>query len=76
MLPTSGWNTLIPMFAAVTLGGIGKPWGALVGGLLVGISMEASTEWVSPAYKPAVAFAIMLMVLLLRPRGLFGERDT
>ena len=76
MLPTSGWNTLIPMFAAVTLGGIGKPWGALVGGLLVGISMEASTEWVSPAYKPAVAFAIMLMVLLLRPRGLFGEKDT
>ena len=76
MLPTSGWNTLIPMFAAVTLGGIGKPWGALVGGLLVGISMEASTEWVSPAYKPAVAFAIMLMVLLLRPRGLFGERDA
>ena len=75
MLPNSGWNTLIPLFAAVTLGGIGKPWGALVGGLLIGVSMEVSTEWVSPAYKPAVAFAIMLLVLLVRPRGLLGDRD-
>ena len=75
MLPNSGWNTLIPLFAAVTLGGIGKPWGALVGGLLIGVSMEVSTEWLSPAYKPAVAFGIMLLVLLVRPRGLFGDRD-
>lgn len=76
MLPNSGWKTLLPMFAAVTLGGIGKPWGALAGGLLIGISMEVSTEWVSPAYKPAVAFTIMLLVLLLRPRGLFGDREA
>ncbi len=75
MLPDSGWNTLIPLFAAVTLGGIGKPWGALAGGLLIGLSMEVSTEWMSPAYKPAVAFTIMLLVLLVRPRGLFGDRD-
>lgn len=75
MLPNSGWNTLIPMFAAVTLGGIGKPWGALVGGLLIGIAMEVSTEWMTPAYKPAVAFTVMLLVLLVRPRGLFGD-DT
>ena len=75
MLPNSGWNTLIPMFAAVTLGGIGKPWGALVGGLLIGITMEVSTEWMTPAYKPAVAFTVMLLVLLVRPRGLFGDRD-
>ena len=76
MLPNSGWNTLIPLFAAVTLGGIGKPWGALVGGLLIGVSMEVSTEWMSPAYKPAVAFTIMLLVLLVRPRGLFGDREV
>ena len=75
MLPNSGWNTLIPMFAAVTLGGIGKPWGALVGGLLIGITMEVSTEWMTPAYKPAVAFTVMLLVLLIRPRGLFGDRN-
>ena len=73
LLPHSGWKVLIPLFAAVTLGGIGNPWGALVGGLIIGVSMEASTEWVSPAYKPAVAFAIMLGALLLRPRGIFGD---
>ena len=76
MLPNSGWNNLIPLFAAVTLGGIGKPWGALVGGLLIGVSMEASTEWLSPAYKPAVAFGIMLLALLLRPSGLFGDEGS
>ena len=75
LLPHSGWNVLIPLFAAVILGGIGKPWGALIGGLLIGVSMEASTEWLSPAYKPAIAFAIMLLVLLLRPRGLFGDES-
>ena len=75
ILPNSGWNILIPLFAAVMLGGIGKPWGALAGGLLIGLSMEVSTEWISPAYKPAVAFAIMLLVLLVRPRGLFGDRS-
>lgn len=75
LLPNSGWNILIPLFAAVMLGGIGKPWGALAGGLLIGLSMEVSTEWLSPAYKPAVAFSIMLLVLLMRPRGLLGDRD-
>lgn len=75
LLPNSGWNILIPLFAAVMLGGIGKPWGALAGGLLIGLSMEVSTEWLSPAYKPAVAFTIMLLVLLMRPRGLLGDRN-
>lgn len=76
LLPHSGWKVLIPLFAAVTLGGIGKPWGALAGGLLIGVSMEAATEWVSPAYKPAIAFTIMLGALLLRPQGLFGDRNA
>ncbi len=76
LLPESGWNILIPLFAAVMLGGIGKPWGALMGGLLIGLSMEVATEWLSPAYKPAVAFGIMLLILLVRPRGLFGDRNS
>ncbi len=75
LLPITGWKILIPLFAAVTLGGIGNPWGALVGGILIGVSMEASTEWLSPAYKPTVAFAIMLLVLLMLPRGIFGENS-
>ncbi len=72
LLPIMGWRFLIPLFAAVILGGIGNPWGALVAAFVIGISSEVSTQWINPSYKPAVAFAIMIGVLLLRPRGIFG----
>ena len=64
---------LLPMFAAVILGGIGNPWGALAGGLIVGISQEVSTEWIDTGFKPAVPFVILILMLLVRPRGLFGS---
>ncbi len=73
LLPIMGWKFLIPLFAAVILGGIGNPYGALIGALVVGVSMEMSTQWINPSYKPAVAFAIMIGVLLARPRGIFGD---
>lgn len=73
--PSLGFQMLVPLFAAVIVGGIGNPYGAFVGALLIGVSMEASTAFVPPTYKPAVAFAVMVAVLLFRPRGLFGSRD-
>ena len=73
MIPIMGWKFLIPLFAAVILGGIGNPYGALVGALVIGVTMEVSTQWINPSYKPAVAFAIMIAMLLARPRGLFGS---
>ncbi len=72
MLPIMGWKFLIPLFAAVILGGIGNPYGALVGAFVIGVTTEVSTQWINPSYKPAVAFAIMIAMLLARPRGLFG----
>lgn len=75
LYPIMGWRFLIPLFAAVILGGIGNPWGALAGALLIGVTSEVSTEWLNPTYKPAIAFAMMILTLLLRPRGLFGVRD-
>ncbi len=72
LLPIMGWKFLIPLFAAVILGGIGNPYGALVGAFIIGITSEVSTQWINPSYKPAVAFAIMIVMLLFRPRGLFG----
>ncbi len=69
----AGFGLLLPMFAAVILGGIGNPWGALVGGLVVGISQEVSTEWINSGLKPGVPFAILIVMLLVRPRGLFGS---
>jgi len=68
-----GWNMLLPMFAAALLGGIGKPMGAIVGGLIIGITEEIvsypffGVTLLSPSYKSAVAFVIMLLLLILRP---------
>ncbi|OGN94061.1 MAG: hypothetical protein A2Z75_03250 [Chloroflexi bacterium RBG_13_50_10] len=75
LYPIMGWRFLIPLFAAVILGGIGNPYGALAGALVIGVTSEVSTEWLNPTYKPAIAFAMMILTLLLRPRGLFGVRD-
>ena len=71
LLPIMGWKFLIPVFSAVILGGIGNPYGALVAAFAIGVTSEVSTQWINPSYKPAVAFAMMIAVLLIRPKGLF-----
>src|SRR4029077_17384566 len=76
--PNFGFQLLLPVFAAVVLGGIGSAYGALAGGLVLGIATELST-WegfgggVDPVYKPVVAFVVLIVALLLRPQGLFGH---
>jgi neutral amino acid transport system permease protein len=76
--PNVGFVLLLPVFAAVVLGGIGSAYGALVGGLGLGIVQELST-WealgggLSPVWKPVVAFVVLIAVLLVRPQGLFGR---
>jgi branched-chain amino acid transport system permease protein len=69
--PDMGWFILLPVFAAAILGGIGKPYGAIAGGFIIGITQELSTLVLSPAYKPAVAFALMVVILIVRPTGIF-----
>ncbi len=70
--PLVGWNLTIPIFAAAILGGIGSPYGALVGALLVGLA-EAFTVLVLPsAYKVGVGFMIIAILLMFRPHGIFG----
>jgi branched-subunit amino acid ABC-type transport system permease component len=76
--PNFGFQLLLPVFAAVILGGIGNAYGALAGGLALGIAMELST-WssffggVNPVYKPVVAFGVLAAALMVRPQGLFGR---
>jgi neutral amino acid transport system permease protein len=76
--PNFGFTLLLPIFAAVVLGGIGSAYGALVGGLALGIAMELST-WpalfggVDPVYKPVVAFVVLIAALMVRPQGIFGR---
>jgi branched-chain amino acid transport system permease protein/neutral amino acid transport system permease protein len=72
--PTMGWRILLPIFAAAILGGIGSPYGAVAGGLIIGLASELSTLVISPAYKSAVAFAILVGMLIVKPEGLFGGR--
>ncbi len=72
--PAMGWNFLIPLFAATILGSIGNLYGALIGGLVIGVAQQVSTAFLTPTYKPAVAFLIMILILLFRPKGIFGER--
>jgi len=74
--PTLGWRMLLPVFAAAILGGIGRPYGAIVGGLVIGLAQEYSTVFLAPPYKPAVAFAIMVVMLIFRPTGLFAGRKA
>jgi len=69
-----GWNFLIPLFAATILGTIGNMWGALVGGLVIGVAQQVSTAFLLPTYKPAVAFMLMILILLVRPKGIFGGK--
>ena len=63
-------------FCAAVLGGLGNPMGAVVGGLIVGISEAMTAGYISSAYKDAVAFVIILAVLFFLPSGLFGRRGT
>ncbi|MFM7578516.1 MAG: branched-chain amino acid ABC transporter permease, partial [Microcystaceae cyanobacterium] len=69
--PNMGWFLILPMFASVILGGIGNPYGAIAGGLIIGIAQEVSVPWFGPDYKMGVALLIMLVILLIRPQGLF-----
>ena len=71
--PTMGVDLLLPLFAAVILGGIGSVWGAVLGGFIVGLAESASVTLVGAEYRSAAAFAVLIAILMVRPRGLFGE---
>jgi branched-chain amino acid transport system permease protein len=70
--PNMGDDLLMPSFIAIIVGGVGSLTGTLLGGLLIGVA-GALTTVVWPAASEAVIYVIMLVVLVLRPRGLMGE---
>ncbi len=69
--PNMGWFLILPMFAAVILGGIGNPYGAMSGALIIGIAQELSVPLIGSDYKQGIALLIMILILFIRPQGLF-----
>ena len=69
--PNMGWFLILPMFASVILGGIGNPYGAVAGAFIIGIAQELSVPFLGPEYKLGVALGIMVLILLVRPQGIF-----
>lgn len=71
--PNMGWFLILPIFASVILGGIGNVYGAIAGGLIIGVVQELSVFIVGSEYKLGVALLIMIVILLVRPQGIFGK---
>ncbi|NLT20305.1 MAG: branched-chain amino acid ABC transporter permease [Syntrophomonadaceae bacterium] len=72
--PYMGMMAGLKAFAAAILGGIGSIPGAMVGGITLGVLEIMGVAYISPSYKDAIAFGILIIVLLIRPQGLFGKK--
>jgi neutral amino acid transport system permease protein len=71
--PELGFELLLPIFAAVILGGIGDAFGALAGGLVLGLVIEWSTLFIEARWKVSIGFVALIVVLIVRPQGIFGR---
>jgi branched-chain amino acid transport system permease protein len=71
--PEMGFELLLPIFAAVVVGGIGNAYGALAGGVLLGLVIEWSTLFIDARWKTAIGFVVLILVLIIRPQGIFGR---
>jgi branched-subunit amino acid ABC-type transport system permease component len=70
---TTGGEILVPIVAAAILGGVGHPYGAVLGALTIAMASELAAAVLDPAYKGAFAFVVLIIVLLVRPQGIFAE---
>ena len=76
LTPNMGFALLLPIFAAVILGGISSPYGAVAGAMIIGLSMDVGVYLLpagSSTYRVAIAFVILIGVLLVKPEGIWGD---
>ncbi|TSD90078.1 branched-chain amino acid ABC transporter permease [Mycobacterium sp. KBS0706] len=73
--PQMGLDLLLPLFAAAILGGIGSVPGAMLAGLVVGLAEAVAVPLVGGEWRAAIAFVVLVLVLLVRPQGLFGRAE-
>lgn len=71
---TMGWSYGLKAFTAAILGGIGNIPGAMVGGILLGIVEAMGSAYISTGWKDAISFLVLILILIVRPTGLLGER--
>ena len=74
--PELGFELLLPIFAAVVVGGIGDPFGALAGGVALGVVTEWSTMFIDARWKTSVGFLVLVVALIARPQGIFGKAKS
>lgn len=72
--PTTGFSFLVVVFAASVIGGLGRPYGTAVGALIIGLAMEISASYLPAEYKTSIAFALLILALLVRPSGIFSTQ--
>lgn len=72
--PSIGFDLLLPLFAAAILGGIGSTYGAVLGGLVIGVSESLAVLIIGPEYRAAISFGVLFLILLVRPQGILGAR--
>lgn len=70
-----GQQQLLLMFAAVTLGGLGSAFGPMAGSIVLGVVIEVSTLWIAPELKTVGALVVMILILMVRPQGIFGRAE-
>jgi len=74
--PTMGFIVGLKAFSAAVLGGIGVLYGSVIGGLVVGVSESFAASYLGGGYRDAIAFLILIIVLIFRPNGLFGKKKV
>lgn len=72
--PEMGFDLLLPMFAALILGGVGSVYGTVLGAVIIGLGEAFAVALGASAYRLSITFLIMIAILLIRPHGLFGEK--
>mgnify|MGYP006091993329 CR=1 FL=1 len=73
--PEMGFELILPMFAALIVGGVTNVYGAVLGGLLIGLSESFAVAGGGAAYRGAISFMILILVLVFRPQGILGEKE-
>jgi branched-chain amino acid transport system permease protein len=70
-----GFKTLLLVFAAVILGGLGTIWGSIIGAILVGLFIQLSTLFIPIELQAAGVLGVLIIVLLVRPQGILGRSE-